>query len=352
MLIADSTLRIPITHGVEVMRTPKVYSGQEMLPFTKGLLGRELLPGKVIVWGEAMVDLFPDGRAELGGPSANVAFHLARLGVPVSLAARVGNDALGRLVHDRLQAGGVDLSLLQVDNERGTGTVTVEFPDGDSYAPQYRTSDDAAWERIAMTPALETSLSDASIVVYGTTALATEAGTQCFDSMLDLLPPGVLRVCDPNLRPGYDGPRNDQALLTALRVSDLVKFSREDAALLQDRLGVADAVSALAAAGPRFPSERPVRLLVVTDEAGSQFVAGKINFEVNAVEAEPGGNGVGCGDAYNAAMLAGILEGWNYRQVGRFASHYAGLVASAPGATPAVSSDHIEAARTAAALYR
>src|SRR3954462_2802027 len=65
-----------------------------------------------VVVGEALVDLVGQrgGRtltAHPGGSPANVALGLARLGNPVTLKTRVGRDAVGMMIREHLEAGGV-----------------------------------------------------------------------------------------------------------------------------------------------------------------------------------------------------------------------------------------------------
>src|SRR4051812_33179634 len=64
------------------------------------------------VVGEALVDLVGQrgGRtfaAHPGGSPANVALGLARLGVPVRLTTRLGQDAFGQMIRSHLEASGV-----------------------------------------------------------------------------------------------------------------------------------------------------------------------------------------------------------------------------------------------------
>jgi ribokinase len=59
-----------------------------------------------------------------GGQGANVAAWLAACGVPVTLVARAGDDALGREAVAELEAGGVD-ARVTFDPERPTGTCLV-----------------------------------------------------------------------------------------------------------------------------------------------------------------------------------------------------------------------------------
>lgn len=61
-------------------------------------------------------------RCRGGGAGANVAVHLARSGVPVTLAACVGDDAAGATLRTELTAEGVDLALRAVAGA-ATGTI-------------------------------------------------------------------------------------------------------------------------------------------------------------------------------------------------------------------------------------
>jgi sugar/nucleoside kinase (ribokinase family) len=69
-------------------------------------------------------------RSRGGGAGANVAVHLARLGVPVALAGCVGDDVAGAVLAAELTAAGVELHL-RVDADAATGTiVSLVEPDG------------------------------------------------------------------------------------------------------------------------------------------------------------------------------------------------------------------------------
>ena len=106
--------------------------------------GRDATP--VVVVGDANVDLvlrgdvvprfgqaeqlLDSGDLVLGGSASIVACGLARLGVPTSLVARVGDDVLGRFTLDALRAGGVRTDLVAIDPARPTGlSVILSAPD-------------------------------------------------------------------------------------------------------------------------------------------------------------------------------------------------------------------------------
>src|SRR5256885_12692967 len=103
----------------------------------------------VVIWGEVLWDLFPDGE-QLGGAPANVAWHLGLAGGWAQLVTRVGDDDAGRRAVARLEAA-CDVELVQIDRERATGVVEVTIERGE---PRYRLVPGRAWERIECTAAV------------------------------------------------------------------------------------------------------------------------------------------------------------------------------------------------------
>src|SRR5436305_671310 len=76
--------------------------------------------------GELLWDLLPAGK-QLGGAPANFAYHAHALGAEAWPVSRVGDDALGRELLDRLAALGLPIASIQVDPAAPTGTVSVEL---------------------------------------------------------------------------------------------------------------------------------------------------------------------------------------------------------------------------------
>ncbi|UGQ14417.1 ribokinase [Yinghuangia sp. ASG 101] len=89
---------------------------------------RHARPGETVLGGDLAV--------HPGGKGANQAVAAARLGAKVAFAGRVGSDAYGAMLLDRLRAAGVDTALVTTDagpsgvalitvDERGENTITV-----------------------------------------------------------------------------------------------------------------------------------------------------------------------------------------------------------------------------------
>lgn len=278
----------------------------------------------VIVWGETLWDRFPDG-ARLGGAPANVAWHLAQLGTPVALVTRVGDDDDGHAAIAALAARGVDTSLVQLDRERATGEVLIELDGGE---PRYRLVAGRAWERIAFTEQVAAALVTARALVFGTLAQRMGEGHDGLAAALASASPRVLRVCDPNLRATAPSDGDERALGQALAAADVVKVGVREVAQIAARTGGAPVADLLA---------RGARLVAVTDgAAGSRWHAPGLTLDVAPVAARPGGDNVGCGDAYTAATIHGLLAGWPWPRIGRLAARLGAEVASVRGATPVI----------------
>jgi sugar/nucleoside kinase (ribokinase family) len=64
--------------------------------------------------------------------------------------------------------------------------------------------------------------------------------------------------------------------------------------------------------------------------------------EIPGVRARPGGDNVGCGDAYLAILVHGMTLGWDLARSGRAASRWAAAVAEVRGATPVFDDARVE----------
>ena len=83
-------------------------------------------------WGETLLS---SSSLQLvpGGKGANQAVAMARLGAPVSIAGRVGNDPFATQLVASLQEDAIDTSLVVVDQEESSGVACIFLgPDGDN----------------------------------------------------------------------------------------------------------------------------------------------------------------------------------------------------------------------------
>jgi fructokinase len=284
----------------------------------------------VVVWGEVLWDRFPDGD-RLGGAPANCAFHIGQAGGWAQLVTRIGDDEDGHRAIDLL-ADIVDTTLVQVDDERATGEVRVTIENGE---PRYSLVAGRAWERIACTDLVRESIEMAGVFIFGTLALRTPDAFAQWQLAEAASRGKCLRVLDANLRPIDRGDAALRPILEAvLDAADVVKINDQELVMIRELLHWPDPLATL--------RERE-RVIAVTHGAqGSTLFGRGHSIEVPAVHAAPGGDNVGCGDAYLAILVHGMTLGWDLETCGRAAARWAAAVAEARGATPTFHHARIE----------
>ena len=287
-----------------------------------------------VCWGEVLWDLFPDAD-RLGGAPANVAYHLAALGRPVALVSRVGDDPPGRRATDALAAAGVDVSAVQVDPQRPTGAVEVALESGEA---RYRLRAGCAWEHIEFDGAAAAAVAQAHVICFGSLSQRQAPARRALEAALAARGAGCLAVCDLNLRPG----EQDRELVRwALGAADLVKLNEREESQLAALFGVRDVVGWLLALGKR-------QVALTRGPAGcTLFSAAGERIDQPGFPAEPGGDNVGCGDAFTAVWIDRVLSGAPLARAPEAACRYAAFVAGQRGATPPVPAELVR--RTAPA---
>jgi fructokinase len=276
----------------------------------------------VVIWGEILWDMFPDG-AQLGGAPSNVAWHLGMAGGWPQLVSRVGDDEPGHRAIERLSAL-CDTDLVQLDPERATGEVEVTLVGGE---PRYRLVPGRAWERIECTPDVAQTIAEAGVLIFGTLAQHSAHGLAEWNKAIAAAGSRCLKVCDLNLRRTETPPAGErEAMLAAVEACDLLKINDKELARLADFCGWADPIAKL--------RERP-RVIAVTHGAnGSTIYSGAGALHIPGAPARGGGDNVGCGDAYLAILIHGMTLGWDLATSAQAASRWAAEVASVRGATP------------------
>jgi fructokinase len=254
--------------------------------------------GKVVVMilvvGEALVDVVrrADGsRTEhAGGSPANVAVGLGRLGLEVTLATSVGDDAYGHLIESHLAESGVALT----GDSRGLGltssAVASLAPDGSAtYAFE------VTWD-----PGLITAPDGVSAVHTGSIAATLAPGADDVEMLLRELAPSAIVTLDPNIRPALlpDRAEVSRRIQRLVKLADVVKVSDEDLAWLSPD----ESVDNLAAG---WLEEGPAIVVVTRGARGSTAFARSGRLDVSSPPATVVDT-VGAGDSYMAGLIAGL----------------------------------------------
>lgn len=234
----------------------------------------------------------------LGGNPTNMASGLARLGHRVAVVGRVGEDAFGRLIVERLTACGVDTRLLCLDPGLATSsTVAMVDPAGERALYHFRGSNERLDEE-ALAPALGTS---AKVFFAGGLELLPEMrGAPAGRLFKGARSAGMITLLDTTFDPAGEWL---PVIAEALPWVDFLLTSMGEAA---HYAGSDDPVAV-----ERFFRHHGARRVVIKDGArGCYIVSGDSLWmvpppEVRAIDT------TGAGDNFGAGFLAGVLRGFS-----------------------------------------
>jgi fructokinase len=276
-----------------------------------------------LVLGESLVDIVraADGTTteRPGGSAANVAVALARLGRPVRLATAYAADDRGLALARRLADSGVALAGDPEILARTSTAVAKIQPDGSaSY------SFDLEW-RLGDVPV------DAPRFVHVCSLGAVvRPGAAHVRRILDEVRGSAFVSYDVNARPAVTGTGPDlvAAVELVVAVSDLVKVSDEDLAVLYPTFGLGEAAQHLLALGPSA-------IALTRGEAGASWITAT---EEVSVEATPVTvvDTIGAGDTFSAALIDALWDdvARDPAEVLAYAAGAAAVTVSRPGADP------------------
>jgi fructokinase len=296
--------------------------------------GTESPERRMVCWGELVWDFFGDfcndfrdEGPRLGGSAANVAYHLRRLGAGVDLVSLVGADELGNRAVADLTRNGVGTRLVQRDAGGATGAVRITpSPDGPDFEPRFERMSRARFSELRVESRASDTFRRADAVCFAAVAQGTLLAAGPLAEALELASPRCLRFCDLNLRP----PTADPGAVRALAdLSDVVKVNVHELAVLERSVGASDGVAWLLARRPRL-------VAVTRGRDGARLVTRRSVLEDPGYRADPGGDPIGAGDAFVAALAHSVLEKRALPVALGAANRYASFVASSRGAQPPV----------------
>lgn len=258
---------------------------------------------RVLVFGEVLFDSFSDGREVLGGAPFNLAWNLKGMGFDPLLITRIGEDENGRSIRENMRRWGLDTSAVQLDSTHPTGRVEIQLS---GTAHNFDILPDQAYDFISQEP-LKQLLQDSSprMIYRGTLAMRTENNARTWKELMRQVPAPAVFL-DVNLREPW---WNMKDLKEALSEATWVKINDEELELLvgselETRLDYREVARDLI-------SRHDLDMLFLTcgahgsalfDKHGSVYWQGAGEDNIQIVDT------VGAGDAYAAAVVAGLLR--------------------------------------------
>lgn len=233
-----------------------------------------------------------------GGKGHNQALAAARLGAPVAMVGRVGNDDAGRWLRDGLAGGGVDVTHVDLVPDQRTGTALCLLDETGQVSIVVVPGANAAMDADAADAAASVLGSAGALLLQGEVAVAASVRAAQLARAA-----GATVVVNP--APVPDGV---EALLG---LADVVVVNRPEAAAL----GLE-------------PSER----VVLTLGAEGVAVAGETIPAFPAQVVDP----TGAGDAFVAALAVALHEGADLVEAARFGAAAGSCTVEVAGAEPSL----------------
>ena len=252
-----------------------------------------ILPEKIHILNVAF--LVPEMRREFGGCAGNIAYNLQLLGGNPEVMATVGDDAAPYLA--RFDALGLSRKYIQTIPGSFTAQafITTDLDDNQI----------TAFHPGAMGFSHQNKVADAQNVSLGIVAPDGRDGMlQHAQGFADAKIPFIF---DPGQGlPMFSG----EDLLHFLSLADYACFNDYEAQLASERTG--KSIQELA---------KLVKVLIVTRGGeGSEIFAEGQHLQIPCVEATAIVDPTGCGDAYRAGLLYGLMNGYDFETTGRLAS--------------------------------
>lgn len=259
----------------------------------KGRFKEHILPDRIHMLSVAF--LVPEMRRNFGGVAGNIAYNLALLGEPADILATVGTDFAPYA--EWLNRHGI--------NRRFIASVP------DTYTAQAFITTDLDDNQI-------TAFHPGAMSHSGTLSVPRDAGIRLGlvgpdsrDGMLrhaaEFQASGIPFIFDVGQGlPMFDGPE----LLQFIAQADWVVVNDYEAQLLEERTGLAR----------KDIAARCQAYLVTRGAAGSLVYVNGVVHDIPAVPPQRVADPTGCGDAYRAGLIFGLVRGLDWPTTARLAS--------------------------------
>jgi adenosine kinase len=252
-----------------------------------------ILPDKVHILNISF--LVPEMRKEFGGCAGNIAYNLKLLGGDPLPMATVGSD-FGNYGEWLEECGINDQHIMIIaDNYTGQAFITTDLDDNQI----------TAFHPGAMNLSHENSVFDASDVTIG--IVSPDGRDGMIQHAQEFAEAGIPFIFDPGQgMPMFSGDE----LLTFMDQATWATLNDYEAQLMQERTG--QSLDDLA---------QNLKALIVTKGGdGSTIYTGNDDIEIPCASPRMVLDPTGCGDAYRAGLLYGIMNDMDWETTGRIAS--------------------------------
>jgi fructokinase len=293
----------------------------------------------VVSIGEVLWDVV--GQQEhLGGATFNFSAHLSKLGHSVSFISAVGADQRGRKILENMQQLGLSTRYVRVDSQHATGSVTVTLDAAGQ--PSFVLHRPAAYDFPQLTESQsETLISQPTEWIYFGTLHQMSPDAKALTATLLERIPDARRFYDVNLRMDSYTSSLVRELMARATV---VKLNDTEVMQICQMFGrPCDSLEEFCRSYAKTFGWEAV--CVTRGANGCVLFIGDQYCEANGYRIDVA-DAVGAGDAFAAAFVHGLGNGWPAPQIVDFANRVGALVASRTGAIPTWTVEEAKALKT------
>ncbi|QWF71300.1 carbohydrate kinase family protein [Methylomonas paludis] len=252
-----------------------------------------ILPDKVHILNVSF--LVPSLRREYGGCAGNIAYNLQLLQEEPQIMATVGHDF--EPYAQWLSQHGISTRYIQVLDDHYTGQAYITTDSDDNQITAFHPG--------AMNFSHYNQVASASEISIGIVSPDGKQGMQ--EHAEQFAEQGIPFIFDPGQgMPMFDGPE----LLRFLELANYATFNDYEAELVQQRTGLN--LIQLA--------EKVEALIITLGSQGSKIYTNGQCLEIPAAPVSSVQDPTGCGDAYRAGLLFGLINAYDWETTGRIAS--------------------------------
>ncbi|MCK5889198.1 MAG: carbohydrate kinase family protein [Methylococcales bacterium] len=252
-----------------------------------------ILPEKVHMLNVSF--LVPMIRREFGGCAGNIAYNLNLLGETPQIMATVGHDF--EPYAQWLNTCKLSSKYIKICDNHYTGQAFITTDEDDNQITAFHPG--------AMSASHENSVLDTDGITVGIVSPDGKEGMQLHAK--EFVEKEIPFIFDP----GQGMPMfNGEELLELLDLATYATFNDYEAELMQDRTGLT--LEQIA--------ERVEALIVTKGGEGSTIYTDGKCLNIPSAKAKQLSDPTGCGDAYRAGLLYGIMNEYDWETTGRIAS--------------------------------
>ncbi len=252
-----------------------------------------ILPDKVHMLNVSF--LVPDMRREYGGCAGNIAYNLKLLGGDPLPMATVGSDF--DLYANWMDRCGIPRTHIKVYTSTFTGQAFITTDEDDNQITAFHPG--------AMSLSHENKVSDAEGVSIG--IVSPDGREGMIEHAEQFAEAGIPFIFDP----GQGMPMfNGDDLLRFTEQATWITLNDYEAQLFEERTGLS----------PHEIAERVEALIITRGGEGSYIYTREHRLEIPAAPVSAINDPTGCGDAYRAGLLYGLMNDMDWETSGRIAS--------------------------------